>query len=104
VPFESVKVALAPADAKWGVAQVTGGSHNTRVLWDPVRLIGAKMRGQLVAAASNRLGVPVSQLRTENGDVVATRVQKLSYRELTAEASKLTGAKAALPKTASEFK
>src|SRR5437867_4612184 len=72
VPFESVKVALAPADAKWGVAQVTGGSHNTRVLWDPVRLIGAKMRGQLVAAASNRLGVPVSQLRTEGGYVVAT--------------------------------
>jgi isoquinoline 1-oxidoreductase subunit beta len=104
VPFESVEVALAPADAKWGAAQITGGSHNTRVLWDPVRLIGAKMRGQLVAAASNRLGVPVSQLRTENGHVLANNGQKLSYGELSAEASKLTSAKAALPKQASEFK
>ena len=30
VPFESVKVELAPADAKWGAAQITG---------DPIRLI-----------------------------------------------------------------
>jgi isoquinoline 1-oxidoreductase subunit beta len=104
VPFEAVKVALAPADAKWGAAQITGGSHNTRVLWDPVRLIGAKMRGQLVAAASNRLGIPVTQLRTEDGYVVATNGQKLAYGELSAEASKLTTAKAAAPKTASEFK
>jgi isoquinoline 1-oxidoreductase subunit beta len=104
VPFESVTVELAKADAKWGAAQITGGSHNTRVLWDPVRVIGAKMRGQLVAAASNRLGVPVSQLRTEGGHVIANNGQKLSYGELSAEASKLTSAKAALPKQASEFK
>jgi isoquinoline 1-oxidoreductase subunit beta len=104
VPFENVKVELAKADQKWGAAQITGGSHNTRVLWDPVRLIGAKMRGQLVAAAANRLGVPVSQLRTENGHVVATNGQKLSYGELTAEASQLPNAKAALPKQASDFK
>ena len=104
VPFQSVEVGLAPADAKWGAAQITGGSHNVRVLWDPVRVIGAKMRGQLVAAASNRLGIPATQLRTEDGYVVANDGQKLSYGELSAEASKLTGAKAAMPKTASEFK
>ncbi len=102
--FDKVDVVLAPADQKWAAAQITGGSHNTRVLWDPVRLIGAKMRGQLVAAASQRMGIPVSQLRTENGHVVATSGQKLSYGELTAAAADLPNAKAALPKRASEYK
>ena len=58
--FDMVDVELARADQKWAAAQITGGSHNTRVLWDPVRLIGARMRGQLVAAASERMGIPVT--------------------------------------------
>src|SRR5213592_4027114 len=33
--FAMVDVELARADQKWGAAQITGGSHNTRVLWDP---------------------------------------------------------------------
>src|SRR5207302_5658495 len=61
---------LSPAEQKWGAAQITGGSHNTRVLWDPIRMVGARMRGQLVTAASQRLGVPVTALRTEDGHVV----------------------------------
>ena len=102
--FDMVDVELAPADQKWGAAQITGGSHNTRVLWDPVRLIGAQMRGQLMAAASQQMGVPVSQLRTENGHVVATNGQKMSYGELTAIAAGMPQAKAAVPKSASEYK
>jgi isoquinoline 1-oxidoreductase subunit beta len=102
--FDMVDVVLAPADQKWGAAQITGGSHNTRVLWDPVRLIGAQMRGQLMAAASQRMGIPVSQLRTENGHVVATNGQKMSYGELTAAAAQLPKAKAAMPKSSSEYK
>ena len=101
--FDMVDVELARADQKWGAAQITGGSHNTRVLWDPVRLIAAKMRGQLVAAASERMGVPVTQLRTEEGHVVATNGQKVSYGELTAAAAQLTDAKAAMPKKASDY-
>ncbi len=104
LPYEKVEVALGKADQKWGSAQITGGSHNVRVTWDPVRLIGAKMRGQLVAAASNRLGVPASQLRTEDGFVVARDGRKIGYGELSAEAAALPNAKAALPKTAAEYK
>jgi isoquinoline 1-oxidoreductase subunit beta len=103
-PFENMDVICSPAQQKWGSAQITGGSHNTRVMWDPIRLATAKMRGQLMAAASNRLGVPVSMLRTEDGYVVATDGRKLSYGELSAEAAKLPNAKAAMPKKASEFK
>src|ERR1044072_8882308 len=68
--YENMDAVLAPADQKWGAAQITGGSHNPRVLWDPIRLVTAKMRGQLMAAASERMGIPVSQLRTEDGHVV----------------------------------
>ena len=102
--YERTVVQLAPAEQKWHATQFTGGSHTVRVMWDPVRLIGAKMRGQLMAAASERLGVPVSGLRTEDGYVVATDGQKVSYGQLTARAAELPHARAAMPKTPSEFK
>ena len=99
VPFESMDLALSPAEQKWGAAQITGGSHNTRVLWDPIRMVAARVRGQLVTAASQRLGVPVTALRTENGYVVATDGRKLSYGSLTELASKLEPVRgAAMPK------
>ena len=103
VPYERTEVALSPAEQKWGATQITGGSHNVRVTWDPVRLIGAKMRGQLLAAASNRLGVPVDLLRTTDGFVVARDGRKIGYGELSAEAARLPKAKAAMPKKAGEF-
>ncbi|HEY4410653.1 MAG TPA: molybdopterin cofactor-binding domain-containing protein [Acidimicrobiia bacterium] len=105
VPFESVDVGLSPAEQKWGAAQITGGSHSTRVLWDPIRLVGARIRGQLVTAASQRLGVPVTALRTEDGYVIATDGRKLSYGELTGLAATLEPVRgAAKPKTSAEFK
>jgi isoquinoline 1-oxidoreductase subunit beta len=104
VPFDSVDVELAPAGQKWGAAQITGGSHNTRVLYDPVRVIGAQMRGQLLAAGSQKMGVPVSKLRTEGGYVVATDGQKVSYGELSGLASTMGPAPTAAPKTAKDYK
>ncbi len=104
VPFESMDTICSPAEQKRGAAQITGGSHNTRVMYDPARVITAQMRGQLLAAASNRLGIPVNRLRTENGYVISTDGQKLSYGELTEEAAKLPLVKAAAPKKQSEYK
>jgi isoquinoline 1-oxidoreductase subunit beta len=104
VPYENMDTTLAPAEQRLAAAQITGGSHNTRVLWDPVRVICARMRGQLMTAASQKLGVPVNLLRTENGYVVATDGRKLSYGSLSADAAKLPPAKVALPKKASEYK
>jgi isoquinoline 1-oxidoreductase beta subunit len=104
VPWENMDITLSPAEQKRAAAQITGGSHNTRALWDPVRVICAQMRGQLMAAASQKMGVPVTSLRTEDGHVVATSGQKMSYGQLTADAAKLPPVKTAMPKTASEFK
>ena len=102
--FDMVDVQLAPAAQKWGAAQLTGGSNAVRIMWDPVRVVAAQMRGQLMLAASQRMGVPINRLRTEDGHVVATNGQKLSYGELSADAAKLPQAKAAMPKTAKDFK
>ncbi|HEV3363767.1 MAG TPA: molybdopterin cofactor-binding domain-containing protein, partial [Acidimicrobiia bacterium] len=103
VPFENMDIVLSPAEPKRANGQITAGSHTTRGLWDPVRLITARMRGQLLAAGSRRFGVPVSRLRTEDGYVVATDGQQASYGELAATAADLPEAEAAKPKTADRF-
>jgi isoquinoline 1-oxidoreductase subunit beta len=104
VPFENMDVKCSPAQQKWGAAQITGGSHNVRVLYDPVRIVCAQMRGQLLAAASQQLGVPVSALRTENAHVIARDGRKVAYGELTALASSLPKAPTAAPKSAKDWK
>jgi isoquinoline 1-oxidoreductase subunit beta len=104
VPFENMDVICSPAQQKWGSAQITGGSHNTRVLYDPVRIVCAQMRGQLLAAASQKLGVPVSALRTENAHVIARDGRKLTYGELTELAASLPKAPTASPKSAKDWK
>jgi len=104
VPMANMDVICSPAEQKRGAAQITGGSHNTRALWDPIRVICSQMRGQLMAAGSQKLGVPVSALRTEDAHVIARDGRKVSYGELTALAASLPVAPAAMPKTAKDFK
>ena len=105
VPFDSMDIGLSPAEPKRGPSQLTGGSHNVRVLWDPVRIICANMRGRLVTAAAQKMGVPVTALRTEDAYVLATDGRKVAYGELTEMAARITPVKgAAMPKKASEFK
>jgi len=103
VGFETLDIALSPAEPRRANGQITAGSHSTRGLWDPARLITARMRGQLLVAGSERLGIPVSRLRTEGGHVVATDGRRLAYGELTAAAARLPHAEAAKPKTADQF-
>ncbi|HEV3362613.1 MAG TPA: molybdopterin cofactor-binding domain-containing protein, partial [Acidimicrobiia bacterium] len=103
VDFESLEISLSPAEPKRANGQITAGSHSTRGLWDPARLITARMRGQLLAAGSERLGMPVSRLRTEDGHVVATDGRKITYGDLTATAARLPNIEAARPKTADQF-
>jgi isoquinoline 1-oxidoreductase beta subunit len=104
VPFESMDIALSPAEPRRHTAQITGGSHNTRVLWDPVRIICAQMRSRLMTAGAQRLGVPVSTVRTEDGHVVATGGAKVPYGDISAAAAQITPAIAAMPKHSSDYK
>jgi isoquinoline 1-oxidoreductase subunit beta len=104
VPFESMDIVLSKAEQNRGAGQLTGGSHSARSLWDPVRLLCARMRGQLVAAASEKMGVPVSALRTEDGHVIARDGRKITYGEISEAARTATPQGAPHVKKASEFK
>ncbi len=104
VPFESMDISLSKAEPRRQHTQITGGSHSTRSLWDPVRVICAEIRARLLTAASHKMGVPVSELRTEDGYVVARSGAKVAYGELTEAAKTVTPEAAPRLKPASEFK
>lgn len=73
----------------WLHLQVTGGSSSVRDAWEPLRLAGASARQMLLQAAAKRLQLPLSQLRTENGRVLAG-ARSIAYGELAAEAATLS--------------
>lgn len=73
----------------WLHLQVTGGSASVRDAWEPLRLAGASARAMLLQAAAARWQLPVEQLRTEAGRVIAGE-RSLGYGELAAEAARLT--------------
>jgi isoquinoline 1-oxidoreductase beta subunit len=70
VPLEHVTVTLAPARPELLFAQITGGSNTIRSMFQPLRDASARAKGQLLAAAAERLGVPASRLQIRNGEVV----------------------------------
>ena len=104
VPLENFDVALSKAEPKRADAQLTGGSHSTRSLWDPVRLIGAQIRSRMTSAAAQRWGLPVGTLRTQDAHVIAPDGRKLSYGSLTADAAKVTPMEAPRLKKPEEYK
>ncbi|MCR6686678.1 xanthine dehydrogenase family protein molybdopterin-binding subunit [Pseudoxanthomonas sp.] len=67
--------------------QGTGGSTTTWSEFDRYRQAGATARAMLLQAAAARLGVPVDQLRTEDGAVVSGST-RLRYGELADEAGR----------------
>ena len=69
--------------------QVTGGSTSTRDGFDRMRLAGATAREALKLAASAKLNIPVADLRTENGAVIAPDGTTLPYADLAPEAAKI---------------
>jgi isoquinoline 1-oxidoreductase subunit beta len=80
--------ALGEASKLLGL-QVTGGSTSTVDAFERMRAAGASAREALKDAASARLGVPVAQLRTENGTVIAPDGTVLEYSDLAAQAATL---------------
>lgn len=90
--WAKIKVEHAPAAPAYFnqvfKMQGTGGSTTTWAEFDRYRQAGAAARVMLLEAASTRLGVPVSQLRTENG-VVSGGGKTVRYGELADAASRL---------------
>lgn len=87
--WEQIKAVQAEGDSKYG-NQSTGGSTSVRTFWNTLRLAGATARDMFITAAANVWGIDKSGCRTEAGFVIETNGQRrLSYGELTEEASKL---------------
>jgi len=79
--------------ADWDIRlenQFSGGSLSVRLNYAAMRQAGATARNMLVAAASENLGQPVSELSTDNGFVVhEASGARLSYAELSEQAARM---------------
>ncbi|MBT8077707.1 MAG: molybdopterin-dependent oxidoreductase [Gammaproteobacteria bacterium] len=74
---------------KYG-GQGVGGSTGLTGNWDYMRQVGATARLQLMRAAADRLGVPVSHCRTRPGYVLCdAEAAEIPYSELVADAARL---------------
>ncbi len=104
VALSSVNVTLADADPALVFNQITGGSSGIRTLWDPVRAACAIARQQLLEAAADELGVPISSLSVSDGVVSASDGQSLTYGQLSPLAAATeTEQVQATPKPSSEY-
>lgn len=105
VDFEQVKVDKLPpllqeragrrgpyGDAQYkdhSIFQETGGSNAIKLCYNMLRDAGAEARALLMKAASEQLGVPVSDLRTDSGHVLHGS-NRLSYGSLADKAASLS--------------
>lgn len=90
--WSKILVQHAPAAPAYGHVvygmQMTGGSTSTWSEFDRYRQAGAAARTMLVQAAAARFKVPVSEIRTENGEVIVDG-QRLRYGALADEAGQM---------------
>jgi isoquinoline 1-oxidoreductase subunit beta len=89
VRFVTGRAAYKIAFRQEAPAQKEGASMSTTALYERLRIAGAAARDVLGRAAASRWHIDVSHCRTENGAVINTRGETLSYGELATDAAKL---------------
>lgn len=88
--WNHVKVEQSPIDEKVFGRQNAGGSRSVASNWNVMREAGAIARSMLVQAAARQWNVPAIECTVKKSVVIhKTTNQKLAYRELAGEASKL---------------
>src|SRR3954466_10532607 len=87
--WSRVRVQQAPGDeVKYG-NQDTDGSRSTRHYLIPMRQIGASARSMLESAAAKRWGVPATEVKAVNHEVVHSATsRRLGFGDLAADAAK----------------
>jgi isoquinoline 1-oxidoreductase beta subunit len=70
--------------------QLTGGSSTVPDSFDKLRVAGAVARQMLLAAAAQQSGVPLAQLKTQDGAVILPDGSRLPYYSLGVAAAKLS--------------
>lgn len=84
--WSRIRVEPAPVDpaynhTEWGI-QGTGGSTSVATEWERLRKVGATAREMLIAAAAQTWKVDKASCRAENGAVIHSSGQKLTYGQL----------------------
>ena len=83
-----VKIEQAIGDAKYG-SQDTDGSESIRDFYDPMREAGATARMMLESAAASKWGVPVTECKARNHQVLHPKTDRqLGFGELVPLAAK----------------
>ena len=91
--WSRVRVQQAHGDEVRFGNQDTDGSRSTRHYLMPMRQIGASARMMLEAAAAKRWGVPASEVKAVNHEVVHQESgRRIGFGDLAADASEGTGA------------
>src|SRR5215468_10353386 len=85
---EQARAAVFESLKKSGLQQ-TGGSSTVPDTYEKLRMAGAVARETLKAAAAERFGAPVADIRTQSGHVILPDGTKIPYVELAAEAAKV---------------
>src|SRR5579863_1256875 len=83
VPFEAIKVVTADT-GRTANEGYTAGSHSMQDSGTAILHAAAQVRALLIAEAARRFDLPVENLRTENGAVIAPDGQRLGYGDLVA--------------------
>jgi isoquinoline 1-oxidoreductase beta subunit len=87
--WNCVRTEFAPVDPScYGPMQGVFGSTSIRTQWMPLRKAGATMRRMLMEAAAQKWNIDVTQVRTEQGFLLANG-QRISYGSVAAAAEKL---------------
>lgn len=81
--------AMGGALAKLIGLQITGGSSTVPDGYEKLRAAGAVARMMLIEAASRRTGIPIDQLRTEDGRVITPTGERIPYTSLAADAAQV---------------
>ena len=80
--WKRVKIQQAIGDKKYG-DQNTDGSNSIRGFFQPMRIAGATARTMLESAAASKWGVPASECKAQNHEVIhAGTNRKLGFGEL----------------------
>ncbi|MEO0327833.1 MAG: molybdopterin cofactor-binding domain-containing protein [Pseudomonadota bacterium] len=97
LPFDPLDESFVPETirdlmevvARLSGAQFTGGSSSVSDLQERLRTAGAVARETLKLAASQKTGVPVADLNTEDGHIILPNKTRMAYTNLAAEAAQL---------------
>lgn len=104
VRIDQIDPSLSPAEMRRQTGQITGGSHATTSLWDPLRKVTAMLRSMIVAAAAAEFGVTPDQVTTRDALAIAPDGRQIPYAELSdGVEGRNDAARTAQPKDPSEY-